>query len=72
MPSTKIVFHLPIPSNFYLIIMSFEKVGCVRMEHLLPAGGGEVVRQAAERGILTRPWYCIESLKTIIDNVTSL
>ena len=31
----------------------------MRMEHLLPAGGGEVVRQAAERGILTRPWYLI-------------
>ena len=34
-----------------------DLVGCVRMEHLLPPGGGEVVRHAAERGILTRPWY---------------
>ena len=34
-----------------------DLVGCVRMEHLLPPGGGEVVRHAAERGILSRPWY---------------
>ena len=34
-----------------------DLVGCVRMEHLLPPGGGEVVRHAAGRGILTRPWY---------------
>lgn len=34
-----------------------DLIGCIRMEHLLPPGGGEVVRQAAERGILTRPWY---------------
>jgi len=30
-------------------------VGCVRLENML--GGTEVVRQAAERGLLSRPWY---------------
>ena len=33
-----------------------DLVGCVRLEHLLPPGGEEMVRQAAERGILTRGW----------------
>ena len=33
-----------------------DLVGCVRLEHLLPPGGEEIVRQAGERGILTRGW----------------
>ena len=33
-----------------------DLVGCVRLEHLLAPGGEEILRQAAERGILTRGW----------------
>ena len=33
-----------------------DLVGCVRLEHVLPLGGEEAVRQAATRGILTRSW----------------
>ena len=33
-----------------------DLVGCVRLEHVLPLGGEESVRQAAARGILTRGW----------------
>ena len=33
-----------------------DLVGCVRLEHVLPLGGEESVRQAAARGILTRSW----------------
>lgn len=32
-----------------------DLVGCVRVENLL--GGSEVLRDAAERGLLSRPWY---------------
>jgi len=32
-----------------------DLVGCVRLENML--GGTEIVRQAAERGLLSRPWY---------------
>jgi len=32
-----------------------DLVGCVRLENML--GGTEVVKQAAERGLLSRPWY---------------
>ena len=32
-----------------------DLVGCVRVENYL--GGGEVLRDAAERGLLSRPWY---------------
>jgi hypothetical protein len=31
-----------------------DLVGCVRVENYL--GGGEVLRDAAERGLLSRPW----------------
>jgi hypothetical protein len=31
-----------------------DLVGCVRVENLL--GGSEVLRDAAERGLLSRPW----------------
>ena len=31
-----------------------DLVGCVRIENLL--GGSEVLRDAAERGLLSRPW----------------
>ena len=31
-----------------------DLVGCIRLEHLLPQGGGEAVRGAAERGLLPR------------------
>ena len=33
-----------------------DLVGCVRLEHLLAPGGEELVRQAGERGIITRGW----------------
>ena len=33
-----------------------DLVGCVRLEHLLAPGGEEILRQAGERGILTRGW----------------
>ena len=33
-----------------------DLIGCVRLEHCLPPGGEDVVKQAAERGILTRGW----------------
>ncbi|XP_023340212.1 BTB/POZ domain-containing protein 7 [Eurytemora carolleeae] len=32
-----------------------DLVGCIRLENML--GGGDLVRQAAERGLLSRPWY---------------
>jgi len=32
-----------------------DLVGCVRVEHIL--GDNDVLRQAVERGILSRPWY---------------
>lgn len=61
-----LIYFLSIYQSFYLSIHLFfiylysvyqvvcDLVGCIRLENML--GGGDLVRQAAERGLLSRPW----------------
>jgi len=47
-------FMVLLPPNREVAEVVCDLVGCVRIENLL--GGTELLRDAAERGLLSRPW----------------